>query len=599
MSQERYEVMSDFSVRVGRRLFIAGMVGTVPALLLAACSRQSAANTPVPATAAAAANPSPTPAMVIQAPTPVAAQPTPAASATVQSVATAVPAASPTTAAASSSVKRGGLLHTAVQNDWSTMDAPLAQVGWTDENLVYDYLTKIVQNPSTGIFEVQPSLAESWQIPDPTTIVFTLRKGVKFHDGSDFNAQVARWNFERMMTNPKSSAKTETASIKSVDAVDNYTLKLNLKFPSPAIFVNLTSDAFGVAAMESQENWNKVGDAGVAHSPVGTGPFKFVEWKPSDHILYQNSGMYWKNGVDGKPLPYLDQVRVSYQPDWTVTIDGLRTGNIDLMAGIPGKDVPAIKSNASLEYVNAPWQATLYNLLFNARPGARLAGDKMLKVRQAILYGIDRHAIAQALGLGIGEPNYYHLVPGQLGYSDSVAKYTYQTDKAKQLLQESGVTLPFDVTMDFISRPEDTQNAQIYKQMLSKIGINLTLRGQERLAWNQRTLSGQFEFGSFLSGTFVDPDSTVEFRFLDKGPGNYAAWNNPKVQDLINQGRSTYDTQKRQQIYQQINQYVFDDAIYGFIWRRSGNFGYTKKLQNFQSPWSGYFANSTDLWLNQ
>lgn len=590
--------MSGSPVRVSRRLLLGGVASAVPVILVAACSNTATSNAPAPTTAAAAAaKPSPTAAMVIQAPTPAQAAPTAAATA----APTTAPAATvkPATTASSTPVKRGGLLHTAVQNDWSTMDAPLAQVGWTDEDLVYDYLTKIVRNPSTGIFEVQPSLAESWQIPDPTTIIFKLRQGVKFHDGSDFNAQVAQWNIERMMTNPRSSAKTETASIKSVDVVDDNTLKLNLKFPSPAIFVNLTSDAFGVGAMESQAHWKKVGDAGVARSPVGTGPFKFVEWKPSDHTLYKNSGMYWKNGVDGKPLPYLDQVQVSYQPDWTVTIDGLRTGNIDLMAGIPGKNVASIKSNPSLDYVNAPWQATLYNLLFNARPGARLAGTKMLKVRQAILYAIDRHAIAQAIGLGIGEPNYYHLVPGQLGYNDKVVHYSYQPEKSKQLLKESGVTLPFPITMDYISRPEDTQNAQIYKAMLAKVGINLTLRGQERLAWNQRTLSGNFEFGSFLSGTFVDPDSTVEFRFSTKGPGNYAAWNNPQVQKLIDQGRSTYDTAKRQEIYQQINQLVFNDAYYGFIWRRSGNFGFTKKLQNFQTPWSGYFMNSTELWLNQ
>ena len=592
--------MSENSVRVRRRLVLGGLSGGVAAVLLAACSKPAATSAPTAAAPAAAAQPTPTAAMVIAAPTPVPAQAQPTAAATVQPTVAAAATAQPqATTAASTNVKRGGTIKAAVQGDWSTMDPPLGQVGWVDEDLVFDYLTQIVRNPTTGIFEVKPSLAESWQIPDPTTIVFKLRQGVKFHDGSDFNAQVAQWNFERMMTNPKSTAKTETASIKSVDVVDNNTLKLNLKFPSPAIFVSITSDAFGVAAMTSQEHWKKVGDAGVARNPVGTGPFKFVEWKPTDHTLYKNSGMYWKNGVDGKPLPYLDQVQVNFQPDWTVTLDGLRTGAIDVMAGIAGKDVPTVKNNTSLSYVDAPWQATLYNVLFNARPGARFAGDKMLKVRQAVLYAIDRHAIAKAIGLGIGAPNYYHLVPGQLGYNEAVDHYTYQPDKAKQLLKESGVTLPLEITLDFISRPEDAQNAQIYKDMLSKVGINITLRPQERLAWNKRTLSGQFELGTFLSGTFVDPDSTVEFRFGAKGPGNYAGWNNPQVQKLIDQGRSTYDTKERQGIYEQINKLVFDDAYYGFIWRRSGNFAYTKALQNVDVPWSGYFMNSTPLWLNK
>ncbi|HUX88311.1 MAG TPA: ABC transporter substrate-binding protein [Chloroflexota bacterium] len=588
------------SVRVRRRFVLGGLSSGVAAVLLAACSKPAATSAPTAAAPAVAAQPTPTAAMVIAAPTPVPAQAKPTVAATAQSAVAAPATVQPqATTASATNVKRGGSIKAAVQGDWATMDPPLAQVGWVDEDLVFDYLTQIVRNPATGIFEVKPSLAESWQIPDPNTVVFKLRQGVKFHDGSDFNAQVAQWNFERMITNPKSTAKTETASIKSVDVVDDYTLKLNLKFPSPAIFVSLTSDAFGVAAMTSQEHWKKVGDAGVAREPVGTGPFKFVEWKPSDHTLYKSSGMYWKNGVDGKPLPYLDQVQVNFQPDWTVTLDGLRTGAIDLMAGIAGKDVPTVKNNSNLSYVEAPWQATLYNVLFNARPGARLAGDKMLKVRQAVLYAIDRQAIAKAIGLGIGSPNYYHLVPGQLGYNETVDHYTYQPDKAKQLLKESGQTLPFEITADFISRPEDQQNAQIYKDMLAKVGINLTLRPQERLAWVKRTLAGEFEFGTFLSGTFVDPDSTVEFRFGAKGPGNYAAWNNPQVQKLIDQGRSTYDTKERQGIYEQIDKLVFDDAYYGFIWRRSGNFAYTKALQNVDTPWSGYFMNSTPLWLNK
>src|SRR5579883_838871 len=324
--------MSGHPVRVSRRLILGSLAGGMAAVLLAACSNPAPANSPTArATPAAAANPTPTAPMVIQAPTPAPAQANPTTVATAQpTTAAATTAPTQATEATSANVKRGGLLRTAVQGDWATMDAPLAQVGWTDEDLVYDYLTKVVRNPSTGVFEVQPSLAESWQIADSTTIIFKLRQGVKFHDGSDFNAGVAKWNIERMMTNPKSTAKSEVASIKSVDTVDDYTLKLNLKSPSPAIFVNLSSDAFGVGAMESQEHWQKVGDSGVARQPVGTGPFQFVEWKPSDHILYKNSGMYWKKGVDGKPLPYLDQVQVNFQPDWTVTVEGLRSGNIDL-----------------------------------------------------------------------------------------------------------------------------------------------------------------------------------------------------------------------------------------------------------------------------
>ncbi len=307
-------------------------------------------------------------------------------------------------AKASAGVKRGGLLRVHRQNDWPTMDPHTSQASNLEAPLVFDYLTKIERNASTGIFEVKPSLADAWEIVDPTTVVFKLRRGVKFHDGTDFNAEAASWNLDRIMKHPKSAGKNHLATVESIQVMDTSTLRLKLKAPSPALFFNLSSDADSVAGMISRVHAEKVGDAGVSKEPVGTGPFRFVEWKPSDHVSYRRRDGYWKNGADGKPLPYIDDVQVVYQPDWSVAVVQLRTGNLDLLSDIGGKDVPAIKSNPALVYREAPWQATTHALCFNARPGARFAGDKMKKVRQAIFYAIDRESTAKALGLDSESP---------------------------------------------------------------------------------------------------------------------------------------------------------------------------------------------------
>jgi peptide/nickel transport system substrate-binding protein len=574
-----------------RRSFLAVAAGT-SAALLAACSQQAQAPAKPADAPKPAAEVKPTAPVVISVPTPA---PTAAAA----------PAAKPTEApaapkpAAQAAIKRGGILKLHRQNDWPTHDPHTSQTSSLDMPLFFDYLTRLDKNPATGGYEVKPSLAESWEITDPTTVVFKLRKGIKFHDGTDFNAEAAKWNFDRMMTHPKSAAKNHTATIKEVQVVDANTLKLLLKAPSPALFVNLTSDADNVTAMISPTHAQKVGDTGLAREAVGTGPFKFKEFQTGSHAYYSRFDGYWKQGADGKPLPYPDEVHVKYQQDWNAALLAMRSGDLDVIGNIAGRDVPTVKANPNLVYEEAAQTATMYQITFNGRTGARFAGEKMKKVRQAINYAIDRKTIADTLGQGLGTPNYYHIIPGQIGYSDKVPKYEFNLEKAKQLMAEAGYASGLEVVLDFISRPEDTQNAQLYQQMLAQIGVKLTLQPQERVAWVQKTLAGNFEFATFLSGVRPDPDLVIGYRFAKGGPGNYAGWENAEIDKLLEEGRTTYDTAKRQAAYEKAHTLINDEAYVGFIWRRQGTFVTSKAVKNFSPPWSQLVLNSTEIWLDR
>src|SRR5690606_16405125 len=126
-------------------------------------------------------------------------------------------------------IKRGGTLRMHRQNDWPTLDPHTAQASNLDMVLVYDYLTRLDRNPETLAWEVKPSLAQSWEITDPTTIVFKLQPNVKFHDGTDFNSEAVRWNLDRMMNHEKSTAKIHTAPIESIETPDPLTVRLKLK----------------------------------------------------------------------------------------------------------------------------------------------------------------------------------------------------------------------------------------------------------------------------------------------------------------------------------------------------------------------------------
>ena len=589
------------SSTVSRRVMLKFGLLTAGTGLLAACGQPAAPAAPAkPAEAAKpAAAAKPTVPVQVAVPTPALAAP---AAAKPAEAAKPAAAAKPTEAAkpaAQAAIKRGGSMKLHRQNEWPTLDPHTAQTNSIDMVLTYDYLTRVDQNPQTGAWEVKPGLAESWELPDPLTAVFKLRKGVKFHDGTDFNAEAVKWNLNRMMTHPKSSAKIATAGIESVEVVDSHTIKLKLKVPSPTLFVNLAADADNVGGMMSPTWAEKVGDQGIATSSVGTGPFKLAQYQPGSQVVYQKFDGYWKQGADGKPLPYMDEVVVKYQQDWNAALVAMRTGDYDLINGVAGRDVPTVEADPKLQITKMPWNATMYMIAFNARPGARFHGDGMKKARQAVNYAIDREALAKALGAGIGEPNYYHLVPGQIGYNDKLPKYEYNPDKAKQLLAEAGMPNGFEVTVDIISRPEDQQNAQAYQQMLEKVGIKMTIRPSERVAWVQKTLAGDFEMGTLLSGVRPDPDIVLGYRFADKGPGNYMGVLNPELEKLFDTGRTTYELPKRQEIYEKAQEIVADESYLCFVWRRQGVIATQKSLKGWQPPFGQALVMSTELWMDK
>jgi len=604
--------------RVHRRRFLLGLGGSTVALL-AACGSQPPApaggSTPA-AGAPAAASPTAVPQIVVPTLAPAASPagspspgPSPAASPSPGASPSASPAAAapqavpaePAQAAAKPSgpVKRGGTLRINSQNDWSTMDVQTSQTGNPDSPLVFDFLARIDHNLQTGAFEVKPHLAESWDVSNPTSVLLKLRSGVKFHDGSDLTAEVVKWNLERAMTHPKSGAKAQLSSIDGVDAVDPLTVRLKLKTPSPTLFVNLTSDARYVSIM-SKAYYDKVGDEGVAKQAVGTGPFKQVEWQAGNAVRYQRFDGYWMQGADGKPLPYPDAVEMKFQSDPAAALLALRSGDLDVLPTVLGKDIPAIKGDPNLVYQEAPWQSTIYCLGFNARPGKKFAGDQMKKVRQAVQYAIDREGMAKALGLGLGQPAYYLLAPGQIGYDESLPKYSFDLDKAKQLMSEAGFANGIETTLDYISRPEDQQNAQLYQQMLEKIGVKLTLQPSERVAWVQKTLAGDYEFSAFQTGTpRPDSDLTVTAYLGTNGTSAWVGLNNAEIDRLLDEGRTAFDAAKRIATYAQVQKLIFDDASIGFTWRRSGAWAFSKAVRDFGDPYLNVVTSGTTVWLDR
>src|ERR1700730_4180202 len=290
-------------------------------------------------------------------------------------------------ALAQTAPKKGGTLRVGFYLEASTMDPHLS--GSKVDRQIYHNIYEPLITLDTNL-GLKPGLAESWQQPDAKTLVLKLRRGVKFHDGTDFNAEVAKFNFNRMKTEPKSVRKGETASIDTVDVVDAYTIKINLKRPDAALLATLTDRAgMMVSPKVIQERGPELERNAKG---AGTGPFEFVEWIKDDHLIIKRNDSYW-NKQGG---PYLDRIRYRPIPDDTVKLQSLQSGEIDVIDYVQPRDVAAVKADKSVSVLDVPSLAAFAYQLNQTRPPFN---NKVL--RQAVAYSLDLEQIVKGVWLHV------------------------------------------------------------------------------------------------------------------------------------------------------------------------------------------------------
>jgi peptide/nickel transport system substrate-binding protein len=565
-------------------------------LLGTACTQQAAP--PVPTAGAAPAQQAPTQQAPAQAkPTTVPATSAPPAATTAAQPAsqpTAAPTSAPVAAAATpaGTPKRGGTLRAVIQNDFVTM-FPALTTGPT-ANQCFDWLVRW-RRGADGVWGPRPGLAESWELGD-TAAILKLRKGVKFHDGSDLNADAVAWNVKNWMQHPKSLAKSDLPGIDAAnpaEVVDDYTVKINLKGPYGSLLAGL-SDGTQTTGITSKVAYEKLGDDGMKLQAVGTGPFMFEAWQSGAQLSVNRNPSYWDKGLDGQALPYVDKIVYRFVPDDSVRFNELRSGNADFTELIRGRDVPAAQADPSLVYAEDKGNGNRYRFFFNALKGAF---KDNLKLRQAVQYAIDREAVAKALGGGIGVVENYDLLPGALGYDESIPRYSYDLDKAKALMQESGVTTPMPILLSVIQREADQQQGQIIQAMLDKIGIKVNLEVIERIAYAVKIREqSDFEMGTQRTNAALDPDPLFTLSWLENGPAAYGRAHVPEIQSCLDEGRASYDPAQRQKTYVRCQTLMYDTAWWGYLWLQPWNYLFNKRVKNVP-PMFASFWREEQMWL--
>ncbi len=405
---------------------------------------------------------------------------------------------------------------------------------------IYDRLMELDDN---GV--PQPMLAESWERPDDKTIIFHLRKGVKFHNGDEMKASDVKFSLERALASPE--VAEIISGINSVEVLDDYTVKVTTEKPMAAILNNL---AHTTIAILSEKATKEAGDK-FGQNPVGSGPYKFVSWQSGDRITLEAFPEYWQGEAPIKNVVFRNIVE-----DTNRTI-GLETGELDIVYDISGMDKNKLKDDDRFVLIEGP-QASLTYLGFNMKK----APYDNPKVREAISYAIDQKPIIDTVFLGAGDPANSIIGPNVWGHYD-VEKFTQDIEKAKALLAEAGFPNGFKAKIWVNDNPVRRDIAVILQDQLKQIGIDLAIETVEWGAFLDGTARGDHEMFLLGWGTVTrDPDYGI-YELVSTSTmgsaGNRSFYSNPTVDKLLEEGRTELDPEKRKAIYKEIQEIIRKD----------------------------------------
>lgn len=416
-----------------------------------------------------------------------------------------------------------------------------------DRQVFQSLFNTLVGIDSNG--KIIPELATSWNISkDGKTYTFNLHKNVTFQDGTPFNADAVKFNFDREL-NPKfgSPRLSEIGSISQVKVINPYTVQLILKQPYAPLLAILT-DRSGM--MLSPTAVKKEG-ANFSNHPVGTGPFEFVSRVKQDNITLKAFKNYWG------PKPKVQTVVYRPYTDGTVRLTNLTSGTVDLVNMIDYKDINSVKKNPNLKVSEKP-AIGFQGLILNVNK----APLNNVKVRQAINLAIDRKAITQVIFHNYVTPATTMLPVSSWAHDSSIKLPSGDMTVPKQLIQQSGEkNIQFTLKIPAGSA-QNQQLGQMIQSMLKKIGITVKLEQVEFGTMIQQGISHNFDAIDLGWSGRIDPDGTIYSWLITKGSNNDMGYSNPNVDKWLNEARTVESQSTRQQLYDKVQQQVWNDAPY-------------------------------------
>lgn len=432
---------------------------------------------------------------------------------------------------------------------WSS-DVPTLDVA----NLATYSVRTIQGNISDTLFhldkkmKIVPSLALSWESINPTTWRIRLRKGVRFHNGEPFDANAVKFSLERAAA-PRSAVGFYVRQIQEVKVVDDSTVDIVTKTPNPLTIPNLV-----MIYIVPPKYVDQAGDA-FGSQPVGTGPFRFVQWRKGDSVVLAANRQYWGGA------PKVDRVVIRFVPEATTRVAMLLKGEADLIVDVPPELASVVARGANSKLLRVLGFRRIY-LSIDGRPGSSPPFDNP-KVRQALVFAIDRQSIiknillvhAKAYG---GYTNHDHP-----GVDPALVPPPYDPERAKKLLSEAGFPNGFEttITTPVGAFPKDKEIAQAIADQLAKIGVRAKVETLEFGDYSRRFVGRQLKGLVFArrGGNTGDPADHYLFFLTCNAPANYLC--DQKLDEEFEKMQATLDMPERYAMFKKSESYLVNQLV--------------------------------------
>ncbi len=427
---------------------------------------------------------------------------------------------------------------------------------------IYDKLVDIDED-----LNFVPQLATDWDISeDGKVYTFHLQEGVTFHDGTPFNAEAVKYNFDRMLDQNIGSARTtELNLVEKVEVEDDYSVVVTLSSPfSP--FLSILADRAGM--MLSPVALEEKGDD-FQNSPVGTGPFKFVERVKQDRLVVERNEDYW----NGAP----DLEKIIYYPysDENVRITNLKSGNTDIVNKVPPKDVEDVKNNSGLQ-MSEKEALGFQGLFLNTRDEP--FNNKQL--RQALDLVIDREALVKVALRDTAVPSAGAIPPSSWAYDESLDVTQPDIEKAKKIMTDAGYADGFSFTLKLAPKPIEEQLGQMIQSMAKEAGIEVKLEMVEFGALFDQMEAYDFDAVRLGWSGRVDPDGNLHPLFHTGGFNNYG-YSDEKMDKLLMDARVSANQEERKKLYTEASMYAKEEVPYIFLYHEIDYNAYKQYVGNF------------------
>ncbi|MEN4474577.1 ABC transporter substrate-binding protein [Mycolicibacterium cosmeticum] len=413
---------------------------------------------------------------------------------------------------------------------------------------------------------MRPALAQSWETsPDQLVWTFRLRRGVTFHDGSPLTAADVVYSYRRIIDEKLANAD-KLSAVTDIGAPDEHTVRITVAHPTPNLLTNL--GGFKGMAIVQRRN---VEDGQIATHPIGTGPFAFVARKSGDSITLRANARYWAGA------PKIAGVTFRFISEPSTALSALQAGEIDWTDAVPAQRVGQLRNDDSLHLAVTPSNDYWYLALNQAR-----APWNDVRVRQAVAYAIDRPSIVQATSYGTAQANQLAIPEGNPWFVP-YDRYRRDIEKSRRLLQQAGAapkTMDVLVTTEY---PQTVTAAQVIADNLAPLGITANIRTVDFATWLDEQNSGHFDM--LMMGWLgnIDPDDFYYTQHHTGGASNAQKFSDPRVDALLDAGRTQTDRQARKDDYARAATLIADEVSYIYLYNPAVIQAWTPSLGGYDA----------------